>query len=106
MATPWGSSSVVPSSPPGIGAVGTNSLATERVSKSQITIRPPDVPAARSVPRRLNATHVAFPRWSDSSMTSRMDDDPSSSPDEVDSVGFRGGSRQSAGLRGCHINSL
>ena len=44
--------------------------APPRVSKSQISTTPAAVPAASNVPRRLNATHVARPRCSDSSSTS------------------------------------
>ena len=40
------------------------------LSKSQISTTPAAVPAASNVPRRLNATHVARPRCSDSSSTS------------------------------------
>ena len=39
----------------------TSSRATERVWKSHTCTEPAAVPAARRVPRRLNATHVALP---------------------------------------------
>ena len=76
---------------------GTSSRATLLVQKSKIAMLPPLVPAARRVPLRLNATHVALPCCRDSSMISSM------SLPGTPSAGSRNGDRGKGRSAGCQL---